>query len=93
MAKKKQLQYQEMSLFDDSFFEDVSSKGDELLPVEQNKETPVKKKSEKQLYFEELEENARQKMEKAVRTGKSVNVSMPIDEKTPSSWQEATFEG
>ena len=48
MAKKKQLQYQEMSLFDDSFFEDVSSKGDELLPVEQNKETPVKKKSEKQ---------------------------------------------
>lgn len=81
MAKKKQLQYQEMSLFDDSFFEDVSSKGDELLPVEQNKETPVKKKSEKQLYFEELEENARQKMEKAVRTGKAVNVSMPIDEK------------
>lgn len=81
MAKKKQLQCQEMSLFDDSFFEDVSSKGDELLPVEQNKETPVKKKSEKQLYFEELEENARQKMEKAVRTGKSVNVSMPIDEK------------
>lgn len=51
MAKKKQLQYQEMSLFDDSFFEDVSSKGDELLPVEQNKETPVKKKSEKQLYL------------------------------------------
>lgn len=81
MAKKKQLQYQEMSLFDGSFFEDISSKGDELLSVEQNKETPVKKKSEKQLYFEELEENARQKMEKAVRTGKAVNVSMPIDEK------------
>lgn len=81
MAKKKQLQYQEMSLFDDSFFEDVSSKGDELLPVEQNKETPVKKKSEKQFCFEKLEENARQKMEKAVRTGKAVNVSMPIDEK------------
>lgn len=43
MAKEKQLQYQEMSLFDDSFFEDVSSKGDELLPVEQNK-TPVRDK-------------------------------------------------
>lgn len=79
-GKEKQLQYQEMSLFDDSFFEDVSSKGDELLPVEQNKETPVKKKSEKQFCFEKLEENARQKMEKAVRTGKAVNVSMPIDE-------------
>ena len=83
MAKKKQPQYQEMSLFDDSLFEDVSSKGEDFASAEQKteNETPVKKKSKKQLYFEELMENAQRKMEEAERAGTVVTISMPIDEK------------
>jgi len=80
MAKKKQPQYQEMSLFDDSFFGDVSAKGDDSVSAEQKTgtEIPVKKKSKKQLYFEEIMENARRQMEEAERTGNIVTVSIPI---------------
>ncbi len=80
MAKKKQPQYQEMSLFDDSFFGDGSSKGDDLASAEEKKETeiPAKKKSKKQLYFEELMENARRQMEETERTGNVVSISIPI---------------
>ena len=80
MAKKKQPQYQEMSLFDDSFFGDVASKGEATVSAEQKTETeiPVKKKSKKQLYFEELIENARRQMEEAERTGNVVTISIPI---------------
>lgn len=83
MAKKKQPQYQEMSLFDDSLFEDVSSKGEDLASAEQSmeNETPVKKKSKKQLYFEELMENAQRKMEEAEQAGTVVTITMPINEK------------
>lgn len=80
MAKKKQPQYQEMSLFDESFFGEVSSKGEGIVSAEQKTETeiPVKKKSKKQLYFEELMENARREMEEAERTGNVVTISIPI---------------
>lgn len=84
MAKKKQPQYQEMSLFDDSFFGNASSKGDDSVSAElqmSKNETPaVKKKSKKQLYFEELEENARRKMEEAEQTGNVLTVYIPIND-------------
>ena len=80
MAKKKQPQYQEMSLFDDSFFGDGSLKNNDSASAEQKTETeiPVKKKSKKQLYFEEMMENARRQMEEAERTGNVVTISIPI---------------
>lgn len=80
MAKKKQPQYQEMSLFDDSFFGDGSLKDNDSAFAEQKTETeiPVKKKSKKQLYFEELMENACRQMEEAEQTGNVVTISIPI---------------
>lgn len=80
MAKKKQPQYQEMLLFDDSFFGDGSLKDNDSASAEQKTETeiPVKKKSKKQLYFEELMENARRQMEEAERTGNVVTTSISV---------------
>ncbi len=83
MAKKSKPQYQEMSLFDDAFFGIAPSEG-ELFPTDSSQKseeampTKEKKKSKKQLAFEEMMEKARLEMEEAERTGNVVSISFPV---------------